>query len=179
MDPVSCMIKLYSNNTAYRGLHSGEKCDKQCNQLCPLDKADVLQEACAKYCLGRRQRKSKRRIIMKLYLNQSMDKLLLGCQSSSGIGIGSDICDDIEVVMMVLVVGSDGVIGSDICDGLEVVMMVLVVGSDGVIGSDICDGLEEVVMVLVVGSGGVIGSSDCNIYTQLLLKFTTVYCTVQ
>ena len=67
LDPVCCMIKLHSNNTAFRGLHYGKKCDKQCNQLCPLDKADVLQEACDIYCLGRRQRTSKRRILMKVF----------------------------------------------------------------------------------------------------------------
>jgi len=61
-----------------------------------------------------------------------MGKLQLGCQTSSGIGIGSDICDGLEVV---------------------------VVGLDG--------------------SGSVSGSNHSNIHAQLLLKFRTVYCTVQ
>ena len=47
---------------------------------------------------------------MILYLNQTMDKLQLGCQSSSGICFGSGICNGVEVV--VVVVGSDSVSGS-------------------------------------------------------------------
>ena len=46
---------------------------------------------------------------MKLYLNQTMDKLQLGCQSSGGICFGSGLCDGVEVVV---VVGSDSVSGS-------------------------------------------------------------------
>ena len=100
------MIKLHSKKTTFRGLHSGEKCDKESNQLCPLDKVDVFLEACDKYYLGRSKRTSKRGILMKLYLNQTMDKLKLGCQSSGGICFGSGICNGVEVVG---VVGSDSV----------------------------------------------------------------------
>ena len=43
---------------------------------------------------------------MILYLNQTMDKLQLGCQSSGGICFGSGICNGVEVVV---VVGTDSV----------------------------------------------------------------------
>jgi hypothetical protein len=38
---------------------------------------------------------------MPLYLAQTMDKLQLGCQSSSAINIGSGIFDGMEVVVVV------------------------------------------------------------------------------
>jgi hypothetical protein len=68
-------------------------------------------------------------VLLKLYLNQTIDKFQLGCQCSGGSGI--------------------------------------------------CDGVEGVVVVVVVGSSSVSGDSDSNIHTQLLLKFTTIGCTLR
>jgi hypothetical protein len=54
---------------------------------------------------------------MQLYLEQTMDKLQLECQSRSAIGIGSGICDGMEVVLVVVVVVVVMVVGSGIVSG--------------------------------------------------------------
>jgi hypothetical protein len=50
---------------------------------------------------------------MILYLNQTMDKLQLGCQSGSALCIGSGICGGLEEVVLVVVHSGSVSVSSD------------------------------------------------------------------